>query len=186
MWNEEDEGRRRFVVGGVVAFVCVILVVGDAFTVGGIMHDVVLGVEEHLCVIMDDVEGVVLVGWLVGGRRGGCLDGDIDRGFLRLISYAIFSSVLCSTVPVYDVLVNVDSDNGLIILYCTENGKRSNSTGSSRNPVGRTRGEPTPDDDRKSRDPASRLLKNAAGGNKDRIARSTSENGGSVHNNAMH
>ena len=47
---------------------------------------------------VDDVEGVVLVGWLVGGlrrgRRGGCLGGDVDRGFLRPISYAIFSSFL--------------------------------------------------------------------------------------------
>jgi hypothetical protein len=62
------------------------------------MHDVVLGVEVHICVNVDDVEGVVLVRCLVGvlrrGKRGGCLGGDIDRGFLRPNSYAI-----CSGVP---------------------------------------------------------------------------------------
>ena len=89
-WNEEDEGGRRFVVDGVVAVVGVNLVVGDVVAGGVVMHEVILRVEVHLCVNVDDVEGVVLVGWLVGGlrrgRRGGCLGGDIDRGFLRPFS----------------------------------------------------------------------------------------------------
>ena len=61
-WNEEKEGGRRIVVGGVVDVVGVVLVVGYISAVGGVMHDVVLGVELHLGVNVDNVEGVVLVG----------------------------------------------------------------------------------------------------------------------------